>query len=218
MEAHLTKLSLFSYYTNMFEKQSFKMYKQKERNVYQYAVVDGLLEMAFGVALILISLAVLLATSLTSVFPPLIFLPVFLLIPLLFIAVNVVKKRITYPRTGYIRPHYSRHLTRYIIPVALVVLLLAINMLLARPQPFLTQTQILLFLAGGLTTVALLWLGAGVRRFYYLSAISFLLTLGFAALSIQSPLVSIVFCGLMGTVLLISGLVVLRQYTRNVAE
>lgn len=197
----------------MFEKQS----RQQERaavgqRVLQYNMIDGLYELAMGSMSLLIAVAGLISMTFTDIFPALIYLPVFLGIPLITSGVSILKRRLTYPRTGYATSRYPRYLKPLIFSGLVFVSGLLILLPLFVPRLQLPMDQIFLPFVGLLITAMLLWLGAGLARFYVLAAISFLLSVTLLWFQLELLLENLIYCIVMGFSLLISGIFTLNRY------
>lgn len=184
-----------------------------ERRVYQYFNIDGLLELVAGTLLLLIALTSGINQLFPSVSSAIVFIPVFVAIPLLMRGVLVLKRRLTYPRTGYAVPRY-----RY--PRYFVFILFAVLLLVTIVQGFFLPSwaQGLPLLLGTLTAGLLWWLSTGLVRFYYLAAAALALGIGLAWLPFE-PLVSgAIFCTIVGLLLLVSGGFTLRHYLQKNQE
>ena len=191
------------------------MKADSQQRVRQYATVDGLLELVAGLVYLLIALTFGISAFFPTAFPPLVFLPLFIGIPLLFQGVLVLKRRLTYPRTGYAVLHYPR----YFVPVLFVGLFLLIVVeafFLLPAWPSLDQGFPLL--AGILTAGLLWWLGAGLIRFHFLAAVSLTLGLGLTLLIVDELLGVVLFCTTTGLLLVVSGAYELRRYLRSSTE
>lgn len=181
------------------------------KRTHQNFVVNGLLEIALGVSLLLIAFAVFLSSSYTNVFPPLFFLPIFLAGPYLFQRMIGSEKR-SYPQTDYTKPNHPQHVMRHALLALIFFLIPSLFILL---QPASSAARGFTLILGFLIAAVLLWAGFGLVRFTFLAIASTLLSLGLTWLRIEPPLSYIVFCSAFGFILLTSGTVTFVQYTRR---
>jgi len=126
-------------------------------------------------------------------------------IPLLFLVVIWLKRRITAPRTGDPRPP----LTGYALPLLGVsALLFLLTMLSPEDAPIFDEGSALFL--GGIAAVTFLIAGRGLKRFYGYAAVA--LVAGFGASFLDPDVGALVVCLVTGLVLLVSGARVLRRY------
>lgn len=197
----------------MFEKQSNRQdHALVDRRVLQYSMVDGLYELAMGSMFLFLAVAVLLGITFPDIFPALMFLPVFLGIVLVTSSVSRLKRRLTYPRTGYATSRYPR----YLKPLVFFGLVFASGLLILLPlfvpRLQLTVDQAFFLFVGVLITGMLLWLGAGLARFYVLAAISFFLSVALIWLPLESSIEYLTYSITMGLLLIASGAFTLSRY------
>ncbi len=197
----------------MFEKQSDRQdHALVDRRVLQYSMVDGLYELAMGSMFLFLAVAVLLGITFPDIFPALMFLPVFLGIVLVTSSVSRLKRRLTYPRTGYATSRYPR----YLKPLVFFGLVFASGLLILLPlfvpRLQLTVDQAFFLFVGVLITGMLLWLGAGLARFYVLAAISFFLSVALIWLPLESSIEYLTYFITMGLLLIASGAFTLSRY------
>lgn len=184
-----------------------------DQRIRQYFNVDGLFELVFGTIFLLIALTSSLSEYFSSIPPYIVFIPIFVAIPLLSRSVLTLKQRLTYPRTGYATARY-RH------PRYLVFIFFALLLLVTAIQGFLLPSleQGLPLLLGIMIAVLLLWIGAGLVRFYYLAAAALALGVGLTWLPLGELLGGIIFCVVIGLLLLVSGASTLRNYLKSHQE
>lgn len=180
-----------------------------DQRIRQYFNVDGLFELVFGTIFLLIALTSSLSGRFSSIPPYIVFIPIFVAIPLLSRSVLTLKQRLTYPRTGYATARY-RHPRLVFIFFALLLLVTAI-------QGFLLPSleQGLPLLLGITIAVPLLWIGAGLVRFYYLAAAALALGVGLTWLPLGGLPGGIIFCITIGLLLLSSGASTLHSYLNH---
>lgn len=187
-----------------------------QQHTQQYWNIDGLAEIAIGVFFMLLSLnffGILLLPN----GPARIFLGIagFPLLVILAIwagkrGVELLKTRLTYPRTGYLayqRPSKKRRWISLAIGVVVTGLLLFLIYI------FNPQSGAWMPLADGIFLgMLLLFINRGFRRFYLLAAASFLSGLLLAYANVAGNLGHAAFYGLMGIALVLSGSLTLRSY------
>ncbi len=178
--------------------------------VYQYQNIDGLNELGFGAMWLWLGLTISLYVVLPDVYPPLIGL-VGLGVPLIGRGMGELKKRITYPRTGYAMPHFPRYLM-----FILAGSLLLINVLDAFAWKSFSLSSLIQPLSLGLITACLLlWMGGGLVRFYYLAAAAFVLGAGLTWYGVDMYMGVVLHSSALGLLLLASGGVTLRRYLKE---
>ena len=181
-----------------------------DQRIRQYFNVDGLFELVFGTIFLLIALTSSLSGRFSSIPSYIVFIPVFVVIPLLSRSVLTLKQRLTYPRTGYVTARYRR--PRYFLFIFFTLLLL-----ITAIQGFLLPSleQGLPLLLGVMIAVPLLWIGAGLVRFYCLAAAALVLGVGLTWLPLGELSGGIIFCIIIGLLLLASGAYTLRSYLNH---
>lgn len=178
--------------------------------VYQYQNIDGLNELSFGAMWLYLGLTISLYVLFPDVYPPLISM-FGLGVPLIGWSVSELKKRLTYPRTGYAMPRFPR----YLIFVFAAGLLL-INTLDAFFWDLSFSALWVQPLSLGLITACLLlWMGGGLARFYYLAAAAFLLGAGLTWYGVDMYMGVVLHSSALGLLLLASGGVTLRRYLKE---
>lgn len=197
-----------------------------KRRVNQYVNIDGLLELAMGVCFLLLSLAFVLAdrayTATGPGFYPLIWWPLFLAIPLTFHAVVWLKKRVTYPRTGLVKPRYPKYLKRrysfliFVIPFLLLQLPLFLG-----PESLvitLINAYINPLLWGVLLAALFVVAGQGLKRFYGYAAITLATGVGISVVGLEPRLGLLILCLVTGGVTFAAGALILRGYLKRNPE
>lgn len=190
--------------------------EEPKRRVNQYFNVDGLLELAIGACFLSIALAAILADRKYEAtgpgFYPVIWWPLALGIPLIFHSVGWLKNRITYPRTGFVKPRYPKYLQRRYFGPILVVGGLLINLPLYFGQESFTNTPLFWSV---LLAAMLLFAGQGLRRFYGYAAVVLATGIGVTVLSLELLLGLMIVCLVTGSVTLVAGVFVLRNYLKS---
>ena len=194
--------------------------KQVEQRVKRYWYTDGIAELASGGMFILLGLyfgiqGYVGENSLVSVI-----LQVSL--ALLMIAgafgvrwlVNVLKARLTYPRTGYVEYRVNERdakVRRWVVAgVAMIVAIASI--LLADTIRSLDSMVLVSGLLVGVIFIALRGKSSGLRRFYALGGLAIVLGVGLAFSNLIQAYSLALFYGLLGLAILVSGALVLRRY------
>ncbi len=192
---------------------------QLAQRTLRYWYVDGLAEMAGGVIILLTGLLYLLVPLVHSV-PLRSLLLGFgqpaLLIAAMLVARKVVahfKERITYPRTGYVGYKRQTSKRRILAVVVAAVLVAALVAFLALTQRFLGE-NLLPVLSATLVALFILYLAYrfGLKRFYVIAAVTFLLGLATAWLALPVDFSSAFFFTTLGFVWILSGAWTLAQY------
>ncbi len=188
----------------------------------RYWYVDGLAEMAGGTVILLLGLFFLAITFVpdTPVRNWLLMLgqPGLILLGLLGSrkAIAYFKERITYPRTGYVSYKRSRGGRRIqaIVVTAVFAAILAIVVSLA--GSFVSENW-LPIISATLVALFILYLAYqfGLRRFYAISVIAFLLGLATAWLALPDPYTTVFFFSALGLVWILSGAWTLALYLRE---
>lgn len=173
--------------------------------------MDGLYELAIGGSLILIGLSM----GVRFWFPEistLFLLPLALGIPLLFVSLESIKNRLNHPTIGQVTAHTPRKFQRYLVLGGLFVVLLVSTAPFLLPDVSTFLIESLPLLGGMVTALALLWLGAGIPRFYYLAAASVLIGATFMWLRFGQTQTYLVFFLSLGLLTLGSGIYALLNY------
>jgi hypothetical protein len=194
--------------------------KQVERRVKRYWYSDGIAELASGGIFIL--LAIYFGTqgfldegSIVSII-----LQVSLMLMMVGGAfgvrwlVNILKTRLTYPRTGYVEYRVNEKdakVRRYVIAGVAMIIAMASIMLVDYIRGLDTMALVTGLLVGTIF-IALRGKSSGLKRFYVLGGLAIVLgvVLSFSGLS-QAYALGL-FYGLLGIAILISGGLVLRRY------
>ncbi len=181
-----------------------------DQRIRQYFNVDGLFELVFGTIFLLIALTSSLSEYFSSTPPYIVFIPVFVAIPLLSRGIFTLKQRLTYPRTGYVTARYRR-------PRYLLFIFFALLFLMTAIQGFLLPSleQGIPLLLGVMIAVPLLWVGAGLMRFYCLAVAALALGIGLTWLPLGEFSGGTIFCIVIGLLLLASGVYTLRSYLNH---
>lgn len=194
--------------------------KEVEQRVKRYWYTDGIAELAGGVMFILLGLyfgiqGYVGENSLVSII-----LQVSL--ALLIIAgafgvrwlVNVLKARLTYPRTGYVKYRVNEgdaKRRRWVVAGLAMVVAIA-SILLVDTLRGLDSMVLVTGLLVGVIFIALRGKSAGLKRFYALGVLAILLGVCLAFANLPQAYSLGLLYGLLGLVLLISGALVLRRY------
>lgn len=201
--------------------------RQFDRRAYRHTMMDGLTEIAMGLFLILVAVALP-----AGPFVLLLYLAPFALIPLL----RSLQRRITHPRIGYVEPIADK--PRQVLPGILLFTLLALAAFLAilvlagggLAKPDYAQlTRRLYQWAPALVGVLVsggLWYTAsrsGFRRFFVSAAVSVVLGIAISVAAaaggipvLETKLRGVqVYCGAMGALSLSSGLIVLIRFLKG---
>jgi len=141
------------------------------------------------------------------------FFPLALLIPLMFYGAEWLKKRLTYPRTGYVLPR-MHPFSKAAVFLAFWLGGFVLTLFYALLGPEVREAVGTAF-QGTLAAVVLLIIGFGLRRFTYLAVAAALLGWGLTVLPGDADLEMAVFCRVLGTLLLVSGALTLRCYLRR---
>jgi hypothetical protein len=186
-----------------------------KRRAMQYWFNDGLGELLIGAIFLGLGLIFYGITVLSSR-SPLAYLLGLGLIPLILGGflfarrmLSALKERVTFPRTGYVSYLRPPRKQRYLLPVAILAILLLANLVnAAAPNP-----RDLSPLLDGLVLAALLLLiGQGLWRFFLLAGLSFLTGLGLYLLRLEGYPAHSAFYALAGLALLVSGGLTLWRY------
>ena len=194
--------------------------KQVEQRVKRYWYTDGIAELASGGMFILLGLYF----GIQGYFGENSMVSVVLQVSLalLMIAgafgvrwlVNVLKARLTYPRTGYVEYRVNERdakVRRWVVAgVAMIVAIASI--LLADTIRSLDSMVLVSGLLVGVIFIALRGKSSGLRRFYALGGLAIVLGVGLAFSNLIQAYSLALFYGLLGLAILVSGALVLRRY------
>jgi hypothetical protein len=187
----------------------------------QYFNVDGLIELAFGCLFLIWALQYILTDRIPSAINSVLNLASILLVPLLFITVGAVKKRITYPRTGYLMPRNPPNSAK-IRAIGLVLSISAVGglttwfLLKSAPSGHPSDVDWVLFVLSVVFALILVFIGQGLPRFYWLAGLSIIA--GAVIVMLQIPdwkFRNALFYIILGGGLLISGGRTLWTYLRQ---
>ena len=178
--------------------------------VYQYQNIDGLNELSFGAMWLWLGLTISLYVLFPEVYPPLIGLVGFG-VPLIGRALYELKKRLTYPRTGYAVPRVPRYL--FFVFAGGLLLINTLDALFWNLSFSSLWTQPLSL--GLITACLLLWMGGGLVRFYYLAAAAFFLGAGLTWYGVDMYMGVVLHSSALGLLLVASGGVTLRRYLKE---
>lgn len=165
----------------------------------------GLLELAFGGALLLMALCTTLVAQL-QLYPPLGFLPGFIATPAIFWAAASLQKR--FPAANDATYSFSKSTLPVVFTASLIVPLT----LTVIPEPFRDQT--LPLIVGFTVAAGLLLINDGKRHVHVLAAVSALLG---AALTLFAggTMSTVLYCSVFGLTLLLAGTASLRQHLKR---
>ncbi|HEX6268716.1 MAG TPA: hypothetical protein VFZ43_00645 [Anaerolineales bacterium] len=130
--------------------------------------------------------------------------------------VNILKARLTYPRTGFVEYHLDEQdarQRRYAVGTVAMIILIAWTVLfkLKYIRGFDSMVLVIGILAG-VVFFTLRGRSSGVKRFHILGVSSFLLGIGLSLSGFPEVYKLAAFFGSLGVVILISGILVLRRY------
>ena len=177
--------------------------------VYQYQNIDGLSELGAGAMWFYMGLSLSLYIIFPNVYPPLVSF-IGLGVPLIGKSIENLKKRLTYPRTGYAMPRFPR----YLIFVFGGGLLLITTLDVLVWQSSLMSALIQPLSLGLVTACLLLWMGGGLMRVYYLAAAAFLSGAFLTWYGVDMIMGVVLHSAALGLLLMVSGGVTLRRYLR----
>ena len=131
--------------------------------------------------------------------------------------VNMLKSRLTYPRTGYVeyraKDKESTERRWIVVGVGLVVAITSFVLI-----SFVREVDSMVLVSSilvGVIFIALRGRSSGVMRFYYFGGLSFILGVALTFNNMPRLYNLGLFYGLLGLVILISGALVLRHYLRE---
>ncbi|RPI95323.1 MAG: hypothetical protein EHM40_03470 [Chloroflexi bacterium] len=200
-----------------------------ERRVTRYWYTDGIVELVGGVMLVLLGIYFTLQGSLArflggnSLFGIILQMGFFLL---LFLGggwinqwlVNLLKARLTYPRTGYVEYQTDRGRSskgKWILFIALSAGIAAFMVLLASLFQAFDAMVALTGLLGAWVFMILRTRSSGLARFYVLAGVSVILGLALSVTGLSISYNAGLFYGLMGICVSISGGWTLRRYLQH---
>lgn len=191
--------------------------KAQQRAV-QYWFVDGLAEIAAGLASLLLALFfVIWPYIIKTRWSLLIFFAVAFAVSFgLRLVIQRIKERTTYPRTGYVAPLTGFENKRaLVIAVAFTVLLLAVNfyLTLQGPKALLWSPGVAGLVFAFIFSLTGYW--SGLRRLYFLALFCCLTGILLVFLRIGYLTGVAVLTGLIGTILLYFGIRTRRAYLRQ---
>jgi len=195
-------------------------FSEVERRIKRYWYIDGIGELMSGGMLLLLGLyfsamqyfgsqslaGVILQSSL-----------ILILIGGAFVlrrVVNLLKSRVTYPRTGYVEYHMDDKNVRWkrILTAAIAMGVAMASVAIARRIGAIdSMVAVTGVLVSAILLVKQAW-SSGVRRFYILSAASLILGLALSMSGLANGYNIGIFYGLMGIAFAISGGLTLRRY------
>ena len=187
-----------------------------QQHTQQYWNIDGLAEIAIGGFFLLLSLnffgIVLLPDGPIRIILGVAGTPLLVILAIWVgkRGVEILKTRLTYPRTGYIayqQPSKKRRWISWIIAAVITgLLIILIYIFDLGPGAWMPLVD------GIFLGLLLLLINRGFLRFYLLAAASFLSGLLLAYANVAGNLGHAAFYGLMGTALVLSGALTLRAY------
>lgn len=131
--------------------------------------------------------------------------------------VNLLKTRLTYPRTGYVeyrKDERELKQRRYVVAAMALVIAIA-SMVLVKYIRGLDSMVLITGVLVAIVFVALRGKSSGVTRFYVMGGFSLLLGIGLSLGGLSDEYNLALFYGLLGIVILASGGIVLRNYLRE---
>jgi hypothetical protein len=194
--------------------------KQVEKRVRRYWYTDGIAELASGGMFLLLGLYF----GILGYFEEGSLVSVILQVSMLLVfvggafgvrwLVNTLKSRLTYPRTGYVEYRLKDGDTtkrRWII-VASAMIISAVSAVLVNYIHWLDSMVFITGLLVGVIFIALRGKSSGLRRFYALGGLAIVLGIVLAYSNLPQVYTLMLFYGLLGIAILISGALVLRRY------
>jgi hypothetical protein len=187
----------------------------------QYFNVDGLVALAFGCLFVIWALLTVLSNKIPSAINRVLNPASILLVPLFFIVIGAVKKRITYPRTGYLMPRdppNSAKIRAFLLVLAVSAVggLTAWFVLKSAPNGHPSDVDWILFGLSVFFALILVFIGQGLPRFYWLAGLSIIA--GAVIVMLQIPDWNFrngLFYSILGGGLLVSGGWTLWTYLRQ---
>ena len=128
--------------------------------------------------------------------------------------VNMLKSRVTYPRTGYVEYRVNAKdvkMRRYVVAGAAMVIAIAFIVLV----DYIRGLDSMVLITGvlvGIIFIALRGKSSGLKRFYLLGGLAIVLGVALAYSGLPQVYTLSLFYGLLGIAILISGGLVLRRY------
>ncbi len=194
--------------------------KQIERRVMRYWYTDGIAELVSGGMFFLLGLyfgvmGSFEEGSLVSVILQVSMVLVFLggVVGVRWL-VNVLKSRLTYPRTGYVEYHVknNHNRKRRLLIVVSAMVISAISIVLVDYFRGLQTVVLITGVLVGVIFIALRGRSSGLKRFYVLGALAIFLGIVLATSGLTQVYTLAIFYGFLGIAILISGGLVLRSY------
>jgi len=191
-----------------------------EQRVKRYWYSDGIAELSSGGMFILLGLYF----GIQGYFGEASAVSVILQISLVFLMmggifgvrwmVNMLKTRLTYPRTGYVEYRVDdQGLKRRRYVVAAIALTIAVaSMVLVKYIHVLDSMVLITGMLVAIVFIALRGKSSGISRFYYMGGFSLLLGVSLSLGNLSDAYNLALFYGLLGIVIMISGGIVLRRY------
>jgi hypothetical protein len=194
--------------------------KQVEQRVKRYWYADGIAELATGGMFVMLGLYF----GVQGYFGEASTVSVILQVSLILLAiggvfgvrwlVNILKARVTYPRTGYVEYRVNERgakRRRYVV-IAVAMLVAIASIILADTIRGLDSTVLATGLLVGVIFITLQGQSSGLKRFYALGGLAILLGIVLAFSKLPQAYILALFYGLLGVVILVSGALVLRRY------
>jgi len=128
--------------------------------------------------------------------------------------VNLLKTRLTYPRTGYVEYRKNEQdlkQRRYVVAVTAMIIAIA-SVVLVKYINGLDSMVLITGVLVAIVFVALRGKSSGVTRFYMMGGFSLLLGIGLSLGGLSDEYNLALFYGLLGVVIMVSGGLVLRRY------
>lgn len=131
--------------------------------------------------------------------------------------INIVKTRLTYPRTGYVEYRSTEQNSKWrrILVMAVAMLIAMLSLIIARRIDAIdSMVAVTGVLVAVILTVKQAW-SSRMRRFYILSAVSLILGFGLSLSGLAKGYNLGLFYGLMGIAFAVSGGLTLQRYLRE---
>lgn len=188
----------------------------------QYWFEDGIVEIVMGGMLLLLGIYFYLqvviensklAEGLSASFTVL-FIGAFYLMQYF---IRSLKKRITYPRSGYLEYRKGQGNRTLLIMAVMIIIIMTVGLLVFSQKSVLPGWNLLPIFSGLVVACVLGLMGfyASLPRFYRLAGISLVLGGVFTSLKLINDLATSAFYGAIGVVLVVSGSVILVRYLRQ---
>lgn len=204
--------------------------KKSQLHAVQYQHVDGTFELTFGGTFLLMAVSLYLVSRLAHPDSSLLsFVPLLVFVGGIYLIDNLVqrfRRRVTYPRTGYItyrKPQSLKRSTRLVIWIGMPLLTVAlVDLLFLYRSKFTVGNQdsalpVIPVFSGLLFTG--LWVIVGWKialpRFYLIAAATLLISAGLFVSGVGTYLGMALLFGAMGALLCASGGVTLWKYLRS---